>query len=647
MVSLAALSALIVSPHEVAAATQVAGLISENTVWEPVGNPYVMTDDITVEKGVTLTLLPDVIVKAHSGAELVVLGHLAARGKRTAPIVLTSYADDTVGGDTNGDASETQAMQGDWVGIGFFGDRTGSVLEFLDIRYAGYYGPTGSNFNEGRNDDSDEPTPLDARVQTACGSCHLLPPPDILPKEMWPVEISRMAQMKHDMSSEFAIPVFAFSKREVSEWYERLTPETFQLKVELTRSGPGPLQFRRRGIRLGPEGSAHVATVVRLDAGKFGADEPLIAAVNMKNGSIHFVSFTSAARLIGKAGHPARVVAADINGDGAEDLIISDLGDLIPTDDPVGRVIVALNRGEGKFEFRTIIEGLPRVADARAVDLDGDGDLDIAVAAFGHRKTGGVYLLRNESKTADQLHFVLEQVVARSGAVSLIPVDGLQPGLGRGLVVAFAQQHELVSVFYPEASADKEKPAGYREQVLYRAPHPNWGISNLEAADIDGDGDLDFLLAHGDTMDDGFAYKPYHGVDWLENRGEAGFQHHRVGDLYGAHRAEAVDLDGDGDLDVVATGFLLQVPVSGPASKGTIRVDSVVWFEQTGDRWIPWSIESNHPRHTGMTVIDVNRDGRPDIVAAVNFSWDDEQPAAAPALEVWINRKPQRPPSPR
>ena len=66
-------------------------------------------------------------------------------------------------------------------------------------------------------------------------------------------------------------------------------------------------------------------------------------------------------------------------------------------------------------------------------------------------------------------------------------------------------------------------------------------MSNLESVDLDGDSDLDFLLAHGDTLDDGFAFKPYQGVMWLENRGGGDFAAHRIGTLYGAHRVEAAD----------------------------------------------------------------------------------------------------------
>ena len=175
--------------------------------------------------------------------------------------------------------------------------------------------------------------------------------------------------------------------------------------------------------------------------------------------------------------------------------------------------------------------------------------------------------------------------------------------------------------------------------MLWRAPHPNWGTSHLSAADLDGDGDQDLLLAHGDTLDDGVAFKPWHGVEWLDNRGAEGFAARRIGALYGAHAAEAADLDGDGDLDVVACGFLPQVQL--PVGRGEARVDSVVWFERSGAEWIPWAIEVNHPRHTGLTVVDLDEDGRLDVVAAINRAWDVTALEEGPSLEVWFNQGPR------
>lgn len=46
---------------------------------------------------------------------------------------------------------------------------------------------------------------------------------------------------------------------------------------------------------------------------------------------------------------------------------------------------------------------------------------------------------------------------------------------------------------------------GFTPQIIYAGPHPNWGSSGMDVADVDGDGDLDVLLAHGDTLDDGIA----------------------------------------------------------------------------------------------------------------------------------------------
>ncbi|MBW2691328.1 MAG: hypothetical protein JRE57_01665, partial [Deltaproteobacteria bacterium] len=55
--------------------TPVSGAIISDATWGPAGNPYVMTDDVTVSEGVTLTLLPGVVVKADSVLrELIVLG---------------------------------------------------------------------------------------------------------------------------------------------------------------------------------------------------------------------------------------------------------------------------------------------------------------------------------------------------------------------------------------------------------------------------------------------------------------------------------------------------------------------------------------------------------------------------------------------
>ncbi len=42
-----------------------------------------------------------------------------------------------------------------------------------------------------------------------------------------------------------------------------------------------------------------------------------------------------------------------------------------------------------------------------------------------------------------------------------------------------------------------------------------------------------------------------------------------------------------------------------------------------------------------MTLVDINGDGRLDIVAAINRAWDFEKKEHGPALEAFINEGPR------
>ena len=461
----------------------------------------------------------------------------------------------------------------------------------------------------------------EATVQTVCGSCHAFPDPSVLPRWSWRAQIERMAVLVDYVPSTTDVP--HFDVEDYVTWYESRAPEHQLMEQPITPNEPGPLRFGRRSMRLGQASGPGVATVSKVEAG--------LAVANMALGSVHLLSLAKGPRLIGDAGHPARIAEADLDGNGMKDLLIADLGDPMPTDDPTGRVLVAFQSDDGEFELKTLVEGIGRVSDVRPIDLDLDGDLDLVVASFGFLREGGVYVLRRQS--SETLEFKVERVTNQAGAVSVIVVNDLLPDTGPGFVVAFAQELESVSLFLPRG------PGEYEERVLYRAPHPAWGTSHLSSADLDGDGDLDFIVSNGDTLDDGVAFKPYQGIRWLENRGTGEFRPHLIGRIYGASATEAADLDGDGDLDIIASGFLAQIELPVPAN--AIRLDSVVWFERDGDDWNPWEIESGHPRHTGLTVIDLDDDGRLDVVAAVNRAWDATPVEEGPSLEVWFNQGPR------
>jgi hypothetical protein len=146
---------------------------------------------------------------------------------------------------------------------------------------------------------------------------------------------------------------------------------------------------------------------------------------------------------------------------------------------------------------------------------------------------------------------------------------------------------------------------------------------------MDNDKDLDVLLTHGDTFDDGVV-KPYHGIQWLENKGGYPFVDHNLADLPGVHRALAVDLDGDGDLDVVAGSLL-----AGGSDVDEKTLPALVWLERTGaTTFVKHTIEVGYPRHATLDVADIDGDGDIDIVAG-NFAAN--RPVTG-WVQVWENQ---------
>lgn len=69
-------------------------------------------------------------------------------------------------------------------------------------------------------------------------------------------------------------------------------------------------------------------------------------------------------------------------------------------------------------------------------------------------------------------------------------------------------------------------------------------VSDVQAGDLDGDGDLDLSVAE-------FAYNRG-AVRWLENRGSGKFRDHELFVTSGPSHVPIADFDSDGDLDIVA-----------------------------------------------------------------------------------------------
>lgn len=103
--------------------TNVSGSISSNTTWTLANSPYVMTGNVTVAAGVTLTVEPGVVVQGNAALRLLTVnGSLSAVGTGAAPITFTSSAD---------------SAPGQWWGIHFGTAAGSSTLAHVNVRNGG------------------------------------------------------------------------------------------------------------------------------------------------------------------------------------------------------------------------------------------------------------------------------------------------------------------------------------------------------------------------------------------------------------------------------------------------------------------------------------------------------------------------------
>jgi len=455
----------------------------------------------------------------------------------------------------------------------------------------------------------------EAAARARCATCHKLPPADVLPRSNWRDEIARMFLIQSNQPEPSGPPGTAArivslppDWQSIVSYYEASAPE------QLPRPAAWPaadrtLTFRKRVVTAaGGPSNPSVASIRLIDLDHDGTLEMVLS--DMRNGIVYKArpydeqpAFVEIARL----SNPAHIEPIDLDADGTLDFLIGDLGRFLPSDHDRGAVVWLRGRKDGTYA-PTTLGGWPRVSDVEAADFDGDGRLDLAVAAFGWRRSGELSVLRNETADYDKPSFVPHQIDKRTGSIHGIPAD-LNGDKKPDLIALFAQEHETVVAFLNQGGMH------FEPRVIYAGPHPNWGSSGIQVVDLDKDGDLDVLMTNGDTFDDKIL-KPYHGIQWLENTGTFPFTEHALATLPAVQRAQAADLDGDGDLDIVACALVSSEDAEARS------LPAVVWLEQTRpgvfERHV---LDGRLPTHATLDVGDFDRDGDLDIVVG-NFTLD-------------------------
>jgi len=273
---------------------------------------------------------------------------------------------------------------------------------------------------------------------------------------------------------------------------------------------------------------------------------------------------------------------------------------------PEGHVRIAFGSADPRqWQNITVAEALDAAApeDAAVADINGDGFLDILVAA----ELSHVLYLQNPGQRIRETEWqrlILPMTKGRGSYIRVFAAD--LDGDGMPEVIApnkgaqipgpedFANSHP-VSIF--KVQGDPLLGDNWQEIELGRFSVPQ----NSDPVDLDGDGDIDIVVGtRGEER-----------LVWFENPGDGSlnFTEHAIG-INGARMAgfnlEYADLNGDGGLDIIGAA-------SGRTGNG------LAWIEQParkGDAWNAHSIGTLAPDSiTGLGAADIDGDGDIDILA--------------------------------
>jgi FG-GAP-like repeat/Dihaem cytochrome c len=329
--------------------------------------------------------------------------------------------------------------------------------------------------------------------------------------------------------------------------------------------------------------------------------------------------------LLSRLWNPAHVEPYDLDRDGRMDYLVADLGSFEPKDHSDGQVVWLRARKDRKGFDHIVL----KAGLGRVADVraaDFDGDGKTdLVVAEFGWRTTGRILLLRQTGVRDGVPRFETRILDSRHGTIHVPIADLN-GDGRpDFVALISQEHEVVEAFLNRGDGT------FETRRIFQAGDPSFGSSGIELVDLDGDGDLDVLYTNGDSFDS-FFIKPYHAVHWLENRGTFPFVAHELTRLPGASRAVACDLDGDGLLDVVATAYVPRRVLA--QTKG--RFDSLIWLRQVKKGvFRRYGLDRSKIGHLALSIGDFDDDGRPDIAVSNNGRERDDQDQW---MTIWFNR---------
>ena len=370
------------------------------------------------------------------------------------------------------------------------------------------------------------------------------------------------------------------------------------LSFSLTNTGICQINWSEHLIN---DNSDYVLSVFAVDIENDGDVDVLEAAYNdgikwwENDGSQNFAEHSIDA-LFGGAND---VFAIDLDGDGDTDV----LGAAYDDDD----IAWWENDGSQVFTKHTIDGDFDGARSVYPIDLDNDNDLDI----LGISRAGSQVAWWENDGTQNFTKHVVDDYFYHGREIHAIDLDGdedidILGAAGGGAELAWWENDGDQNF----TKHSIEQGAGFA------------GGRCVYAIDIDSDNDMDVLgtAAHINT------------IAWWENDGSQNFTKHIISDSFiEAITGYAVDLDSDGDIDVYGNSYFR---TDEPGNK-------ISWWENDGSQnFIEHTIALDFVGSRDSYAIDLDSDGDIDILGGASTImrvswWESDLSQQIPTLSEW------------
>jgi hypothetical protein len=301
---------------------------------------------------------------------------------------------------------------------------------------------------------------------------------------------------------------------------------------------------------------------------------------------------------ISTGSNPSTITLGDVDGDGDLDMVVT-VGS-----NATGAVSIFTNDGSGGFPSASTVLVGETLRDVALGDIDGDGDLDIATANFSNQPAIS-FLINGGSGTFT----VGPGTLAMGSGIDDVALGDVDSDGDLDLLAVSASPGQ----FYVRLNNGSGTFSGSAFVTGANS------AANLVLGDIDGDGDLDAVLSKTALNSSLSIYR---------NNGSGGFTHTSLPDgrptLFETSTAVTVrtvpsdvaiaDLDGDGDLDLVAlTRINTRVVFNGSEFEG--RGEIRLWTNDGSGTFSPGGATSVGIGPGSLAVGDLDGDQDLDLLA--------------------------------